>query len=255
MDFYELLLAEKLNGGGGGGSGQWTTNGIAQGLEPSGDIVYNGTTLSDFAFAGKPITSFTAPNLVSSNNDGNWWFPKCSLLKTISLPLAVRFSINMNNNAYGTIPLLEKLYIPSVTTLGGQSLTQMPKLKAVALPSIQTISANGLQTPGSGIETVDFGKNLNSIENYNAPNNNTLVNIILRKDDGIVPCTNVGGLASRLVNYYIPKALFDHLGDGTSLDYQSASNWVTRYNSGYCNFVQIEGTQFENYYADGTPIN
>lgn len=39
MDFYELILAGKLNGGGGGGGGQWTTDGLAQGLDPNGSIV------------------------------------------------------------------------------------------------------------------------------------------------------------------------------------------------------------------------
>lgn len=281
MDFYDILFAKKLSGGGGSSvdveslsvtengtytaeEGKayspvnvnvpvgWTTDGIGQNLEPNGGIVYTATSIGQYAFAGKPITSFVAPN--ATTYTGLYWFPKCPNLTSVSLPLMKEFSINMNNSAYGAIPLLNKLYVPKVEKLLSQSLCVLPSLVAVAFPSIKTIDLNGLQTTGSGITTVDFGKGLTEFKNSNAPNNNTLVNIILRKDDGVVPCTNVGGLANRLVNYYIPKVLYDHLGDGTALDYQSASNWSTRYASGYCNFVQIEGTQYENYWADGEPI-
>ena len=54
---------------------------------------------------------------------------------------------------------------------------------------------------------------------------------------------------------YIPKALYDHLGDGTSLDYKSATNWSTVDGYGTITWAQIEGSEFEQYYADGTPIS
>lgn len=54
---------------------------------------------------------------------------------------------------------------------------------------------------------------------------------------------------------YIPKALYDHLGDGTSLDYQNATNWSTIYGYGTITFAAIENSQYENYYADGTSIS
>ena len=53
---------------------------------------------------------------------------------------------------------------------------------------------------------------------------------------------------------YIAKALYDHLGDGGSLDYKAASNWSTVNGYGTITWAQIEGSQYENYYADGTPI-
>ena len=54
---------------------------------------------------------------------------------------------------------------------------------------------------------------------------------------------------------YIPKSLYDHLNDGTSLDYKSATNWSTVNGYGTITWATIEGSIYENSYADGTPIS
>lgn len=54
---------------------------------------------------------------------------------------------------------------------------------------------------------------------------------------------------------YIPKSLYDHLNDGTSLDYKSATNWSTVNGYGTITWAKIEGSNYENSYADGTPIS
>ena len=53
---------------------------------------------------------------------------------------------------------------------------------------------------------------------------------------------------------YIPKSLYDHLGDGTSNDYKAATNWSTIEGYGTITWAKIEGSIYENAYADGTPI-
>ena len=53
---------------------------------------------------------------------------------------------------------------------------------------------------------------------------------------------------------YIPKSLYDHLGDGTALDYKAATNWSTINGYGTITWAKIEGSIYENAYADGTPI-
>jgi len=53
---------------------------------------------------------------------------------------------------------------------------------------------------------------------------------------------------------YIPKALYDELGTGSSLDYKSATNWSTIDGYGTITWAQIEGSIYETQYADGTPI-
>lgn len=85
--------------------------------------------------------------------------------------------------------------------------------------------------------------------------------LILRKTVDLVSLANInafyytpfknGGSGGTV---YIPKIFYDHLGDGTALDYQAASNWSTTHGYGTITWAQIEGSQFENYYADGVPI-
>lgn len=53
---------------------------------------------------------------------------------------------------------------------------------------------------------------------------------------------------------YIPKSLYDHLGDGTSNDYKAKSGWSTVNGYGTITWAKIEGSAYENYYVDGTPI-
>lgn len=44
---------------------------------------------------------------------------------------------------------------------------------------------------------------------------------------------------------YIPKVLYDHLGDGTSLDYKAATNWSTVDGYGAITWAKIEGSAYE----------
>ena len=53
---------------------------------------------------------------------------------------------------------------------------------------------------------------------------------------------------------YIPKVLYDELGTGSANDYKAATNWSTIDGYGTITWAQIEGSEYENYYADGTPI-
>jgi len=53
---------------------------------------------------------------------------------------------------------------------------------------------------------------------------------------------------------YIPKALYDHLGDGTSSDYRAASNWSTLNGYGTITWAQIEGSTYETHYGNGELI-
>lgn len=53
---------------------------------------------------------------------------------------------------------------------------------------------------------------------------------------------------------YIPKVLYDHLGDKSSLDYKAQTNWAALDAAGHTNWLPIEGSIYETQYADGTPI-
>ena len=44
---------------------------------------------------------------------------------------------------------------------------------------------------------------------------------------------------------YIPETLYNHLGDGTALDYKSATNWSVIDAYGTITWAKIEGSPYE----------
>lgn len=110
-------------------------------------------------------------------------------------------------------------------------------------------------------KVLDFGKNYKQIRAATTQNASALDTFVFRSET-VVSCGSVNIVAGTKFKsggtggtIYIPKSLYDHLGDGTSNDYQSATNWSTIYGYGTITWAQIEGSQYENYYADGTPIS
>lgn len=89
----------------------------------------------------------------------------------------------------------------------------------------------------------------------------SLDTIIIRNANAVTPLANIsafngtkfasGGAGGTI---YIPKAMYDHLGDNSSLDYKAATNWATVNGYGTITWAQIEGSIYETQYADGTPI-
>ena len=88
-----------------------------------------------------------------------------------------------------------------------------------------------------------------------------LLSVLILRSQEIYPLRNIGAFSNSSVytggagcTIYIPKALYDHLGDGTALDYKAATNWSTIDGYGTITWAKIEGSIYENAYADGTPI-
>lgn len=220
----------------GGGTGQWTTDGIADGSEPNGAIVYDGASINKMAFAGSVITSFVGANVTSMGWNA---FGGCPNLVSVSFPsLANWVNFNANNNNYGLLPSLTRIDIPNVTTFAAQSFTQMPSLTEVILPKATTCGANGFNTSGSGITTVDLGENFTKFDGYSFNGSaNVLVNVIIRNTQTVpTVVNNTNTLPKRAVNYYVPGALIS--------SYQTATNWSTYYADGYCNFIALENSAY-----------
>lgn len=89
-----------------------------------------------------------------------------------------------------------------------------------------------------------------------------LLNNIIIRQDSIIELYNItafdgtpfasGGSGGTI---YIPESLYNHLNDGTSFDYKSASNWATIDGYGTITWAKIEGSYYETHYADGTNIS
>ena len=102
--------------------------------------------------------------------------------------------------------------------------------------------------------------NASQLNGYAFSDCSNMATLILRRTT-IVTCQNTNvfnnspfALGKAGGTIYIPKVLYDHLGDGSALDYQSATNWATYYGYGTITWAKIEGSIYETQYGDGSSI-
>lgn len=112
------------------------------------------------------------------------------------------------------------------------------------------------------VKAIDAGVNSKGFGTLAFASNALMDTLIIRRSSAIATLGGInvfsgtpfksGGTGGTI---YIPKALYDHLGDGTTLDYKSATNWSTIDGYGTITWAQIEGSYYETHYADGTVIS
>ena len=238
---------------------------------PSG----GGTDYLEEALANT-LTSYSNATLESIRQFG---FYQCSHLASVSFPSVT--SIGAQAFRYTKITQINRANFPLLTSFNDQAFQNCTSLLTVSLPGRVGISSNAFNScsaltvavlGGNGgavsssafngcasLAAADFG-NISKINAQAFINCSSLITIVIRKTsviglDNINAFNNTpfksGGTGGTI---YIPKALYDHLGDGTSLDYKAATNWSTINGYGTITWAKIEGSQYENYYADGTPI-
>ena len=213
--------------------------------EISGDIVLDSSVKAlphTYFMSEQPITSF--------RGDGIGGLPSYSFANCKSLV---------------------SIHLPNLTTLyathcfdGCSALTMacFPKLGTGSTQYTYTATfynCSSLQSADLGtLGDTSRGRGLNNQDFYGCTNLKTL---ILRKNDAICALGNISCFQNSSIasggngcTIYIPKALYDHLGDGSSLDYKAATNWSTVDGYETITWAQIEGSIYETQYADGTPI-
>lgn len=150
-------------------------------------------------------------------------------------------------------------YFPLVTSVGQYAFQSCTKIQYMVLPLAASIP-NNCFTSDSLLEGVDFGA-ASSIGSNCFRGCAVLDVVVLRKSNAI--CTlggsdsfantpfKSGGTGGTI---YIPEALYNHLGDNTSLDYKAATNWSVYDAYGTITWAKIEGSYYETHYVDGTSI-
>lgn len=140
-----------------------------------------------------------------------------------------------------------------VTTLSARSIEERTNITGVV----------ATQATGQSTYIVSGARNLTIFDvpdtwagNFStqAFSNTKLDTLILRKTGSIIPLGNTNAFLNTPFasggsggTVYAPSALLEI--------YKTATNWSTVYGYGTATFVAIEGSQYENYYADGTPID
>ena len=207
----------------------WTTDGIATNNEPNGTITLGNTVtaLGAYAFAGKKITNIYGPEVLTLNASNE--FKSCTSLVKAKFPKCT-----------------------SVGTSANKYTFQSSSAQYIALPKLSgNLRANFAQGDAS-LKVVDAGvtgtietKAMHSCTNFDTLILRKTSRVTLGAIDGIASGTKFknGGAGGTI---YIPKVLYDHLGDGTSDDYKAASNWSTVNGYGTITWAKLEGSVYES---------
>lgn len=172
-------------------------------------------------------------------------FANYTNLTEISLPNCKSLGVN----AFHSCTNLTKLFLPKVENLSVNNAFFGVTCPLV-LPSLKGTTYNRLT--GYKGSVIDFGLGSYTIGGYSFNNCSNLKRLILRQQS-LPTLDNVNGFVNTPFasngtggTLYVPQALIS--------SYQSATNWSTIL--GYANnqILPIEGSIYENYYADGTPI-
>lgn len=174
----------------------------------------------------------------------------------------------LTQGCFRSVETLTSLKVYNCTSIDGYCLMST-HLEHIAFPGMVTVGVQAFCYIGANyLKSLDLGANLQEIKIYGFAENASFATLILRKTS-IPVLSNTNAFNNTQFKsdgtggtIYIPKVLYDHLGDGTSLDYKAATNWSTIL--GYANnqIKSIESTHTDPnapidltlYYADGTLI-
>jgi hypothetical protein len=233
---------------------QWTTEGIADRSEPYGDIDLGDATIAaDYAFykcsgitsvIGKNVTELgvepfsycdnleklSLPNAASMTRGYVSPFRSCFKLKEVHLP---RIQFPTTDSVFGGFTI-EFVYLPSTKVLPTNTFNACSALETVIVPNLNTINGHSVFINCSNLKTLLIGNakpaGLGNINSFSG-----------------TPFAE-GGSGGDI---YIPKALYDHLGDGSNLDYLKNSVWNTLNGYGTITWHPIEGSEYETYMPGG----
>ena len=231
------------------------------GAEPSGTQVADTVDIVGpyMCYNRTGITSLTSSSITTIREQA---FQGCSNLEEVILPNLEYFrqgatGTNENGNPgscfrdcklrHVYLPKLKYMYARSVF-LGATNGGTDSDPAVYVLPALETALHNTWSNAHTII--VDLGPSVPSINSDcfydgNLSSNNPKNTLILRRTADAVAAQNTDSIRS--IKYlYVPQDLVE--------TYQTATNWSTRYSAGYLQINAIEGSQYENYYADGTLI-
>lgn len=224
------------------------------------------TTVGDYAL--NSCKSMTAATFSAATTVGTQAFANCSNLVTLNLPEATSVGTYLCNSdakletasvpratqipsqAFNGCTKLTTVDASAATRIGTYAFQNCKALVSAAFPNVETVDGaafNGC----TAIAAVDFGKPVSFAGGTAFGNCSALTTLILRGTT-LSALSNVnvfngtpfrsGGSGGTI---YIPKSLYDHLGDGSSSDYKAATNWSTLNGYGTVTWAKIEGSIYE----------
>lgn len=204
------------------------------------------------------LTSFSNSNVVTLDAST---FESCTGLTSIDVPNVTV----LGNGCFKICNHLTDTIFPKVTSMGSQVFSSVES--KLVFPSLVITPTNSFS--GWRGKELDLGESITTMRGYTFNGFNTTATykfdtLVLRNPSQVVTLetnnfnNNTAHFAPNQSGgtVYIPKVLYDHLGDGTSLDYMTSATWTAMLNLNSNNtFAPIEGSYYETHYADGTLIN
>lgn len=201
----------------------------------------------DNAFANKPITSIYAPDVTEL---GSFCFRNTGITEITdsSFPQL----LNVGISSFEAMKSLQKIHLSKVTNIEKAYLCKdCTALKVFRFPSATSKTVQQLVGNDSNLLVCDMGSVTQLAGNvfYGA----SQLNILILRNTSIVSLQNTSSLNYTAFKQggaggtiYIPKVLYDHLGDNSSDDYKSATNWSTYDGYGTITWAKLEGSPYED---------
>ena len=216
--------------------GDWTSNGIANRTQPNGEVTINNVTIADYAYQYRPVAKLNLRNLTGINNRA---FDSCTSLTEVSLHGGY---FSFGQNVFAGCTALTK----ATVVYGNASFGELK---------------TGTFTGCTHLAAADLGPRIRNIAINAFKNCAPLQTLILRRSEAPVTLSGTSAFADTPLasggagcTIFIPTVLYDHLGDGTSLDYQAAANWSVYQGCGTITWAKLEGSAYETLYLDGEAV-
>lgn len=230
------------------GEGGYSIDDIFSGNEPSGDIVINATTFKSYALANRTgITSVTFTNDLSPAAGVQSPFSGCTGITSVSAPKLTHGKAKLLNGCTN----LRTVDMPLLNEINGDQFIEGSKVVYLVFPAFTRGVYNNSLRNNTLLQAVDLAA-CTSIGGTAFSGCSVFDTFIIR-GDSVPTLSNISAFNNTPFasgkaggTLYVPSAM--------TSSYQSATNWSTIL--GYANnsIEAIEGSQYENYYVDGTPI-
>lgn len=197
-----------------------------------------GISMDDFATSAEPSGDVIIPNATTIARNVFQYRNNMRSVYSASVTKIEASAFNTNTG-------IQTIDFPNVTTLNGSAVfAWSTNLVSVSLPKLSVSNQTNLFQGDTKLEFVDFGFGTNINTNVFATCNKFRT-LILRRTGAVCALANVNaftntpfrGYNSLTGTVYVPNALIS--------TYKTATNWKTMYDAGTCNFVAIEGSQYE----------
>lgn len=197
-----------------GGGGGIDVNAFADG-SISGAVEITASYIRDNFFKELThITSLSCPNVTQLRAG---FASSCYNLMSVSCPRATSVQ---STQQFISCTSLTSVNLPLLAVPGGNMFQNCTSLEFIDLPSVERMNVSRVFYGCSKLKTVVLRHN--SVVSIN---NDCFTN---------TPFAGYNGLTGKC---YVPSSLIS--------SYQSAANWSTLYNNGTCEFVAIEGSEYE----------